>query len=177
MLTNVLSGLVALLLIGVPLVIGIRCLLPRATPVSQAAGLLILFPLVNAPLSFFGSMATPSLNDGYPETGLIPGIVMGVLLLGWLYEDWLKSQLRRWLWVSAGLAAVHWLIMPVIWWLVGYGILYFYESLQLINPDAPPSYSVPAVLIFALLPALAALFNLWMLRRDAKQVNISSGKG
>jgi hypothetical protein len=132
-LLNVLSGLLLLLLVGVPLVIGIRCLLPRATPVFQAAGLLTLFPLVNAPLSFFGSMATQSLNDGYPETVLIPGIVMGVLLLGWLYEDWRKGQLRWWLWVSAGVAAVHWLIMPLIWWLVGYGILYFYESLQLLT--------------------------------------------
>lgn len=165
---NFLAGLFLLIAVGVPLVIGIRCLLPPATPVSQSAGLLTLFPLVNAPLSFFGSMATPSLNDGYPETGLIPGIVMAVLLLGWLYEDWRKGQLRRWLWISAGMAAVHWLIMPVIWWLAFYGVSYFYENLQGNNPPLAPSYSVPALLIFALLPALAALFNRWMLRRDAR---------
>ncbi|HUN08586.1 MAG TPA: hypothetical protein PLQ56_18410 [Aggregatilineales bacterium] len=178
MLTNVLSGLVALLLIGVPLVIGIRCLLPPATPVSQAAGLLTLFPLVNALASILPLMMRPeSSSEMVLLSVLIPGLVLGLLLMGWLYPDWRKGQLRGWLWVSAGLVSIHWLIVSVIWALVFYGVWYFYDSLDGINTSEPLWYGVPAMLIFVTLPILIACFNLWMLRRDAKQVNTSRGKG
>lgn len=138
MLSNILSSLVALLLIGLPLVIGIRCLLPPATPLSQAAGLLTLFPLVNALASILPLMM---LREASSEmvflSVLIPGLVLGLLLMGWLYPDWRKGQLQGWLWVSAGLVAIHGLIVPVIWWLVFYGVWFFYDSLDGINTTEP----------------------------------------
>jgi hypothetical protein len=176
--TNLFAGLIVLLLVGLPLVMGIRCLLPPTTPLSQAAGLLTLFPLVNAVASIIPltvrlewSLETVLLSM------LIPGLILGLLLMGWLYPDWRKGQLRGWLGVSAGLVAIHWLIVSVIWELVFYGVWYFYDSLDGVNTTEPRWYGFPAMLIFATLPILIACFNLWMLRQDARQANASKGEG
>lgn len=167
---DILISALLLLLLLLPLGVGLGLLLTGKSPSAHLAGFLTLVPFINALVTAFLTQYlanVPMSDPTWTLRMLAPGLGFALVVIAVI--DLRTASLRQWLWGSLALVVLQWLIFPVIWGLISYGVGYFYDTLDGVTTSQPISEAgFAASILFIVLPTVAALYNLLMVRRDKR---------
>lgn len=167
---DILSSVLLLLLLLLPLGVGLSLLFIEKSPSAHLAGFLTLVPFVNAIVTAFLTQYIANVPMSDPTWALrllAPGAGPGLVAIAIL--DLRTASLRHWLWGSFACVVFQWLMFPLIWKLISYGVVHFYDTLDGVTTLQPISEAeFAASILFVVLPTVAALYNLFMVRRDIR---------